>query len=403
MGINRHILPLGLALLCLAAPLLAERPVGPEVRLNAITAGDQFLADLDVAGGGKFVAVWLSHVAPASPWRIVARGFNSDLSPRTPEIFVAAVPNDISSLTARVGVDRATGNFVVVWSAEDPALATSGLFARRFSATGASLGPALVLGAPGSGRRFPEIAREGANFVVVWQQPDAASTPDIPSDDVVGRRFNAAGAPLGAIFPVGVGAGSQGYPSIAMNASGRFAVAFEQDGDIVLGTWSPAATPLLPLRVISGAGENEGPQVALAKSGRIFAEWSNDRIDDPVDDFGHNFGVAGVVLREDGAPVLGPGRLNMHMDNIQAATAAAVKSDGGFLAGWISYLQDGSGTGEYGRQIFPASAGPEFRATVATAGNQLDLEFGTFGDGRGVAAYSTPRVGYDIVARRMVP
>lgn len=399
MRSKTHILAFGLTVLCLAGPVLAERPAGPEVRLNATTAGNQRLTDLGVANGGKFVAVWLSRTSPLAPWRIVARGFNADLSPRTKEILVATVPNEISAFTGRVGVDRVTGNFAVVWSTHEP----SGLFARRFSANGASLGPTLVLGAPGSGREFPDIARVGGNFVVVWQQSDATSTPDAPSDDVVGRRFNAAGFPLGGIFPVGTGAGNQGNASIAMNAFGRFAVVFEQDNDIVLGTWSSVATPLLPLRVVSGAtGLNEGPQVALANSGRIFTEWSNDRLD-PLDDFGHGYGVVGLVLREDGTPVLGPGRLNMFLDGIQGAGAAAVKSDGGFLAGWISFEQDGSGTGQYGRQIFPASAGPEFRVTVATAGNQLDLEYGTFGDGRGVAAYSTPRVGYDIVARRLVP
>lgn len=142
--------------------------------------------------------------------------------------------------------------------------------------------------------------------------------------------------------------------------------------------------------------------MALADDGRIFVQWANDGID-PPDDFGHGFGVVGVVLNELGTPVLGPGRVNTFLDGIQAPLTAAVTKNGGFLAGWISFTQDGSGTGLYGRQISPASLGPEFRVTTSTAGNQLDLRYGTFGNGRGVAAYSTPGVGFDVVARRLVP
>jgi len=397
-------LAMGFAWLGLAGTASAERPSGPAVRLNAVTAGEQRLTDLDVGPNSRFVAVWLSRTSASAPWQIKARVFNPDLSAWTGEIVVANVPNRLSAFTGRVGVDRTTGNFVVVWSTHDATTTRPiRLLARRFSASGASLGATLVLGSPGSGRGFPDVARVGSRFVVVWQQPDATSTPADPRYDIVGRRFNATGAPLGGIFPVGVAAGSQQFPMIAMNASGRFAVIFESDGGIGLGTWSPLAVPLLgPWLVSGGLCCNESPVVALANDGRIFVQWANDGID-PPDDFGHGFGVFGVVLNEAGTPVLGPGRVNDFLDGIQAPSTAAVKQDGGFLAGWISFTQDGSGTGLYGREIFPAGIGPEFRVNTATAGDQLDLLFATFGNGRGVAAYSTPGVGLDIVARRLVP
>jgi hypothetical protein len=397
------VLAFGLVLLGFAGPASAERPSGSEIRLNAVTAGDQQLTDLDVGSRGRFVAVWLSHTSAAAPWQIKARAFNSDLSARTGEILVATVPDARSAFTGRVGVDRTTGNFVVVWSTYDSEGLPVSLLARRFSASGASLGATLVLGAPGSGRGEPDVARVGPRFVVVWQQRDAASTPDVPSYDILGRRFSAAGAPLGGIFPVAVAAGSQQFPNIAMNASGRFAVVFESEGSIGLGVWTALAAPLLGPGLVSGGSCcNEATAVALADDGRTFVQWANDRID-PLDDFGHNFGVVGVVLNEAGTPVLGPGRVNTFLDGIQAPLTAAVKQDGGFLAGWISFTQDGSGTGLYGRQISSASVGPELRVNTATAGNQLDLRFGTFGNGRGVAAYSTPGVGLDVVARRLVP
>jgi hypothetical protein len=390
-------------LLGLAGPASAESPTGSEVLLNAATAGDQRLTDLDVAARGRFVAVWWSHASAAAPWQIMARVFNPDLSARTGEILVATVPNELSAFTGRVGVDRKSGSFVVVWSTHEATELPISLLARRFNASGEPLGGTLVLGGPGEGRGFPDIARVGPRFVVVWEQLDGTSSFGVPNFDIVGQRFSAAGTPLDGIFPVSVGPGSQQVAMIAMNASGRFAVVSELGGGIRLGTWTALAAPVLgPMLVSGGTCCNEGPVVALADDGRIFVQWANDRID-PPDAFGFGFGVAGVVLSDAGIPILGPGRVNTFLDGIQAPLAAAVKRDGGFLAGWISYTQDGSGTGLYGRQIFPASVGPEFRVNTATAGNQLDLRFGTFGNGHGVAAYSTPGKGFDIVARRLVP
>jgi hypothetical protein len=371
--------------------------------LNSTLAGDQRLNDIGTTQDGRFVAVWSSHTSAAAPWRIRARVFNAALAPLTPEITVATVPNDHSAFSGSIGVDKGSGNFVVAWSTYDAAGLPTGLFAHRFSASGVSLGPTLALAPAGSGSSHPAVARTGPDFVVVWQLFDPSSTPSSPSYDIVGRRFGPSGAPLGPVFPVGVAPGTQEFPVIAMNASGRFVVAFEHlSGEhIVLGVWNSLAVPIVAPFIVSGGGLEEGSAVAIANDGRIFVEWSNNDID-PKDAFGHGWGVVGRVLAANGAPLLGPGRVNVFTDEIQAAGTAAVKKDGGFLAGWLSFTQDGSGTGVYCREILPA-IGPEIRVNLATPANQLDLRLGTFGNGSGVAAYSTPITGFDVVARKLVP
>ncbi len=403
----------GFALLALALPALAEHPTGIEVRLNSTTAGEQRLTDLDTAADGRFVAVWKSQTSAAAPRRIVARVFGPDLLPRTGEIVVATVPNEVSAFTGRVGLDKATGNFVVVWSTADSSFFPTGLFARRFSALGVSLGPTMVLGAAGSGRGFPDVARSNAQFVVVWQQPDGLGTPDVPSYNLLGRKFTAAGAPAGSIFSVVSGPGSQEFPEADMNASGRFAVAFEHhtDGvgglhiDIGVASFAANTLPVLPPTLVTSLGKEEGPGVVIGNDGKLFVEWSDDGID-PPDDHGHGFGVLGLILRENGKVVAGPGRVNVFLPNIQAAGHPVLTHTGGFLAGWISFLQDGSGTGVYGREVgSTGSLGPEFRVNSVTASNQLDLRFGLTPSGKGVAGYSTVRVptGFDVVVRRVVP
>jgi len=278
--LSRFLAVCAMSLLALAIPARAEHPTGPEVRLNSTLAGEQRLTDLDTAADGRFVAVWKSQTSAAAPRRIVARVFGPDLLPKTGEIVVATVPNEASAFTGRLGLDKATGAFVVVWSTIDSSFVPTGLFARRFSALGASLGPTMVLGGPASKRGFPDVARSNSQFVVIWQQPDGLGTPDVQSYDIFGRKFSAAGAPVGPIFGVVGGAGSQEFPEADMNASGRFAVAFEHhtDGvgglhiDVGVASFATSTAPVLPPTILTTNGKEEGPGVAIANDDQIFVE-----------------------------------------------------------------------------------------------------------------------------------
>jgi hypothetical protein len=401
-----------MSLLALAVPARAEHPTGPEVRLNATTTGEQRLSDLDTAADGRFVAVWKSQTSAAAPRRIVARVFGPDLRPKTGEIIVATVPKE-ARVYGRLGLDKATGAFVVAWSTLDSSLVLTGLFARRFSALGASLGPTMVLGGPASKRGLADVARSNSQFVVIWQQPDGLGTPDAQSYDIFGRKFSGTGAPVGPIFGIVGGPGSQQSAEADMNASGRFAVAFEHqtDGvgglrvDVGVASFAANTAPVLPPTLLTTHGKEEGPGVAIANDDRIFVEWSDDGID-PPDEFGHGIGVLGIIVRENGSVLAGPGRVNVFLPEIQAAGNPVLTHTGGFLASWISFTQDGSGVGVYGRQVSPVGAlGGEFRVNSVTAFNQFDLHYGLTPTGNGVAGYSTFRgaTGYDVVVRKVVP
>src|SRR5262249_53369327 len=126
-----------------------------------------------------------------------------------------------------------TGGFVIVWS--DLAGAdgdSAGVFARRFDATGAARGSELQVNSYTTG---PQDAGRVAcapngDFVVAWSGPGTGD-----DDGVFVRRFTSSGTPVGTELLVNTyTTGGQLTPSVAVDASGRFVVAwwdYDQDGD----------------------------------------------------------------------------------------------------------------------------------------------------------------------------
>src|SRR5262249_42501202 len=110
------------------------------------------------------------------------------------------------------------GSFVVVWN--DYSLAA--IRGQRFDALGVPIGSEFA--ASGSMSQFPNVptvATAETGFVVVWQ----GYVSSVGADEVVGQRFDGAGAPLGGEFQVNTVSGSfQGSPSVAADGNGNFVV-----------------------------------------------------------------------------------------------------------------------------------------------------------------------------------
>jgi len=113
------------------------------------------------------------------------------------------------------------GSFVVVWQAGNTG---AGIYAQQFDASGDETGAEiLVSSGVGGTHQYPAVAaRPEGGFVVVWEDAAAATGPD-----VLARRFDADGAPLGGAFVVNyTTAGDQMRPDIAADAEGNFAIAW---------------------------------------------------------------------------------------------------------------------------------------------------------------------------------
>ncbi|HEY7113741.1 MAG TPA: S-layer homology domain-containing protein, partial [Thermoanaerobaculia bacterium] len=200
-------------------------PLGSEFAANAYTTGNQSDEFVATDAGGNFIAVWNSLSRDGSGSGVFAQRFDNTGQPAGSDFQVNTyttgyqIPNGVAM--------DAAGDFVVVWGGYGP-LGTSGVFARLFDKGGTPRGDPIQVN---SGSGFsPSVAMDRAGeFVVAWEGSDGAGS------GIVARRFDATGTPAGAQFPVNAYTTSdQASPSVAMDGSGNFVVAWQsygQDGD----------------------------------------------------------------------------------------------------------------------------------------------------------------------------
>ncbi len=127
----------------------------------------------------------------------------------------------------------ANGQFVVVWHSLAQDGSDRGIFGRRFSAAGAPLGGEFQINSFTTGAQYrPAVASDASgNFVVVWQ----SLGQDGDLTGVFGQRFDAAGDPRGGEFQInsyttGQQGGDEEGPAVASDANGNFVVAWQSQG-----------------------------------------------------------------------------------------------------------------------------------------------------------------------------
>jgi hypothetical protein len=297
-------------------------PIGAPFLVNTYTTGYQKVTsvakDRTAGSRGAFVVVWTDYAQDYG--NVMARRYDENGVARGGEFRVNVFTTDLQT-GGRVGMAD-DGRFVIVWSSYGQDGASHGVFARRFDASGNPLGGDLQVNTTTSGDEYPQgvaVTRDG-RFVVVWHQVDGDGT------GVFGRPFNSAGQPQAVEFRANTFTlGDQGLASVAINARGDFAVAWQSAG-----------------QDLSGSGV----------FGQRFDKFSN-RI-------GQEFQVNTYTTADQRVPQVG-------MDEV-----------GNFVVAWSSFYQDGSGWGVHGQRfggiLFPAmgldatpSLGPG--VTLASDGN----------------------------------
>jgi Ca2+-binding RTX toxin-like protein len=122
------------------------------------------------------------------------------------------------------------GGFVVTWISNGQDGSGVGIYAQRYSATGAPIGNEFQVNTTTVGPQDnPAVAMDAAgNFVIAWDSPDGSG------DGVYAQRYNVAGAALGGEIQVNTFTSSgQQAPAVVMAANGDVTVVWEslgQDG-----------------------------------------------------------------------------------------------------------------------------------------------------------------------------
>ena len=242
----------------------AGQKLGGEFRVNTHTAQDQWGAAVAMNGAGEFVVAWQSIDQDGSLWGIYAQRFSGAGSAVGGEFRVnTTTPGAQTSAAVAIAPG---GDFAVGWQStlDDP---YGNSFARLFDAAGQPLGAEFRLhdNAAG-GQTGPKLAADSlGGWVALWGTYGVEGA----GYGIAGRRFDAAGAPVGAEFGVNATTdGDQQGPSVATQPDGRFVAAWTSTGQDGSGQGvyarlfaPPAETPFSDAAIVTTFSDMTGDEV----------------------------------------------------------------------------------------------------------------------------------------------
>ncbi len=252
-----------------------------QVRVNPTATGQHRNPKVAMDSSGNFVVTWEDDTDGNGYYQVLARGFTASGVQRLATFTVNSVA-DGQQLSPAIGMNAA-GDFVVAWEDDQDSNGSYQILARGFNASGSQRFADRTVNSVAEGQqRHPALAVDGSgNFVVVWEDDQDGNG----SYQILARGFTASGATRIADFTVNtVASGQQLTPVIAMNPSGNFAVTWadDQDGNgsyqlLARGFTSSGAQRFGPVTVNAGAnGQQIAPSISMDASGDFVVAWEDD-------------------------------------------------------------------------------------------------------------------------------
>jgi hypothetical protein len=329
-------------------------PTGSQFRVNTYTTGSQHGGRIAFNPLGTGAVVWVSPqvdgLADVIGQRVAGAGAAGT------EFRVNTYTTGYQSYVD-VSADGA-GGFVVVWASANGGIGSE-VWGQRYASNGVAQGGAFHVNTYTTGEQGrPAVARApGGQFVIVWQ-----SSGQLPSGGVgiYGQRYGDTGTPLGGEFQISstytTGASN---PSVAVDAGGKFVVAWMADGgagsysDVYarryLATGAPAAAEF---RVNTATADGQSYPLVTAMSnnadptGTFVVAWNSGSL------YG---GVPGVFAQRyvgSGAPIGGAFRVTNSTTAFVSGIAHDLNED--FVVTWTEV---GAGADVYLRRYCHALAG----------------------------------------------
>jgi hypothetical protein len=203
-------------------------PLGNQFQVNAFTTYSQDNPGVAVAPDGSFLVVWTAasqNDRDGDGQAIIGRRFNTSGAASGNELIVNSYTTG-NQLNATVSSGPG-GDYLVVWDASGQDGSGIGVFARRFDAAGAPLGPDFQVNTFTTGLQFSGRGafQSGGNFVISWTSRDQ----DGGNNGVFAHAFAGAGTPVGTEFRVNTTTAAA-QDSSAIAATGSFVVTWNSDG-----------------------------------------------------------------------------------------------------------------------------------------------------------------------------
>jgi len=204
---------------------------------------------------------------------------------------------------------------------------------------------------------YPDVAMDGkGDFAVVWMQGKS-------SNSVIVRLYNAGGTAKTDPCEVStIGFSSVTRPSIGMDGSGHFVVAWDGDpnlaslDDVHARRYNFDGTAMGEQFVVNTttAGEQQRPRVVMNGQREFVIVWNSET--EPGSNERNIFGQRYDSLC---SPVGDEFQVNTYVVGDQRYPAVVIKEDGEFVTVWQSDGQDGSEFGIFG-EFGPRKASAEF-------------------------------------------
>jgi len=332
-------------------------PRGGEFPINEEAPGAQAPEAVAMNGAGGFLVAWSER--EASSTLVEGRAFDAKNDPLGGDLLVA---ESTLSWTLAPDVDAVAPNeYLIAW--QEIATEDLDIFGRRVDAVGNPIGGVFLVNDEATGYDgFPSIAGDGAGgFVVVWE----SYRPTEAAGRIFGRRFDAAGAPLGAQFPISsVTTDVESHPDVARDPDGGFVVVWssairdQYEAAIFARRFSADGTPMGTDFQVDGPDSTLilEPELAIDGEGSFLVVWES------VEQDGSASGIFGRSFDASDRPAGEEFRVNTYTTGGQMFPAIAAFPGGGFVVAWVSEGQDGSGAGIFAQRVRVALFTADFEA-----------------------------------------
>ena len=332
-----------------------------EFQVNTFTTYDQTNPSVAMNESGKFVIAWQRGDGDGEG--IYAQRYDSAGNPVGSEFQVNTyTAND--QWWPSVAMD-ASGNFVIAWQRGNG----EGIYAQRYDSAGNRVGSEFQVNTFTTyDQTMLSVAMDASgNFVIAWQRGDG------DGEGIYAQRYDSAGNPVGSEFQVNTFTTyDQTNPSVAMNESGKFVIAWQRgDGDgegIYAQRYDSAGNPVgSEFQVNTYTANNQWwPSVAMDASGNFVVAWINEGQD------GDGYGIYAQRYDSAGNHVGTEFQVNTFTTGFQWVPSVAMDARGNFVVAWNSYWQDGSYQGVYAQRYDSTGnrVGSEFQVNTYTTYDQ---------------------------------
>lgn len=333
------ILSLGVVTGAVTPPAGAQTPLplGPQTLANSVTAGQQDQTAAAMDANGDYVVVWRDETLDGDGTAIVGRRFSSTTGLPLSAQFVINTTTAGDQAHPAIAMN-ASGRFVVVWEGPDStAPATTGIFASLRAPNGTAIVAEFPVNLTVTGtQQRPAVAVQAdGRFLIAWQD-DSGAAFGATGKDVVGRFYPASFPPnpSGAVrLNTAVLAGDQEEPAVVANpATGGWLVAWQ-------GPTLPPVGAAVWLRVFDGAGggQPESPlNLTLDTSPRAHVALSTNSLGDGVaawqDPFANSVFARRILA---GVPTGPEEQVNISPDHLNREPAVALDQFGNFVTVWV--------------------------------------------------------------------